>query len=302
MTSGRFDRWSLKPPLSVEEAGERLLAALSVARETLEGTGQTAVASAMKKFENLHRMECPDTTGELLPILGDLQPCAIPLFSSAARLLTLLETTGWLVRDRRRHDETRGSALGGRERSFRSGGRSRIRSRYLGLIPWYPEAMFLDEAIVTFTSGKGGSGAVAFHKEKHVPRGGPNGSDGGRGVTSPLIADRNRRTLYDFKLLDHYEAVDGGHAHGNKRGRDGKGITVKVPVGTLITDEETGDLLVDMTVHERSTRSARAVREGSGTPTTFRASGRCPTSPRRALRRSASASAWNSSSSRISVW
>ena len=97
MTSGRFDRWSLKPPLSVEEAGERLLAALSVARETLEGTGQTAVASAMEKFENLHRMECPDTTGELLPILGDLQPCAIPLFSSAARLLTLLETTGWLV-------------------------------------------------------------------------------------------------------------------------------------------------------------------------------------------------------------
>ena len=109
--------------------------------------------------------------------------------------------------------------------------------------------MFLDEAIVTFTSGKGGSGAVSFHKEKHVPRGGPNGSDGGRGGDVTLIADRNRRTLYDFKLLDHYEAVDGGHAHGNKRGRDGKGITVKVPVGTIVTDEETGDQLVDMTVH-----------------------------------------------------
>ena len=109
--------------------------------------------------------------------------------------------------------------------------------------------MFLDEAIVTFTSGKGGSGAVSFHKEKHVPRGGPNGSDGGRGGDVTLIADRNRRTLYDFKLLDHYEAVDGGHAHGNKRGRDGKGITVKVPVGTIVTDEETGEQLVDMTVH-----------------------------------------------------
>ena len=109
--------------------------------------------------------------------------------------------------------------------------------------------MFLDEAIVTFSSGRGGSGAVAFHKEKHVPRGGPNGSDGGRGGDVTLIADRNRRTLYDFKLLDHYEAVDGGHAHGNKRGRDGKGIVVKVPVGTLVTDHETGDLLVDMTVH-----------------------------------------------------
>ena len=98
-------------------------------------------------------------------------------------------------------------------------------------------------------SGKGGSGAVAFHKEKHVPRGGPNGSDGGRGGDVTLIADRNRRTLYDFKLLDHYEAVDGGHAHGNKRGKDGKGIVVKVPVGTLVTDDETGGLLVDMTLH-----------------------------------------------------
>ena len=109
--------------------------------------------------------------------------------------------------------------------------------------------MFLDEAVVTFSSGRGGSGAVAFHKEKHVPRGGPNGSDGGRGGDVTLIADRNRRTLYDFKLLDHYEAVDGGHAHGNKRGRDGKGITIKVPVGTIVADHETGDVLVDMTVH-----------------------------------------------------
>lgn len=64
-----------------------------------------------------------------------------------------------------------------------------------------------------------------------------------------LIADRGRRTLYDFKLLDHYEAADGGHAGGNKRGKDGKGIVIKVPVGTLVTDVETDELLVDMTVH-----------------------------------------------------
>ena len=66
--------------------------------------------------------------------------------------------------------------------------------------------MFLDEAIVTFSSGRGGSGAVAFHTEKHVPRGGPNGADGGRGGDVILLADRGRRTLYDFRLLDHYEA------------------------------------------------------------------------------------------------
>ena len=109
--------------------------------------------------------------------------------------------------------------------------------------------MFLDEAVVTFSSGRGGSGAVSFHREKHVPRGGPNGADGGRGGDVVLIADRNRRTLYDFKLLDHYEAADGSHASGNKRGKDGKGIVVKIPVGTVITDEETGETLVDMTVH-----------------------------------------------------
>src|ERR1700712_2788751 len=109
--------------------------------------------------------------------------------------------------------------------------------------------MFLDEAVVTFASGRGGSGAVAFHKEKHVPRGGPNGSDGGRGGDVVLIADRNRRTLYDFKLLNHYEAGDGEHAGGNKRGKDAKNIVVKIPVGTVITDAETGETLVDMTVH-----------------------------------------------------
>lgn len=106
--------------------------------------------------------------------------------------------------------------------------------------------MFLDEAVVTFTSGRGGSGAVSFHREKHVPRGGPNGADGGRGGDITLIADRNKRTLYDFKLLDHFEASDGVHGLGNKRGRDGKAIEIKVPVGTLVIDDETGDPVVDL--------------------------------------------------------
>lgn len=109
--------------------------------------------------------------------------------------------------------------------------------------------MFLDEAEVLFASGRGGSGSVSFHREKHVPRGGPNGADGGRGGDVVLIADRSRRTLYDFKLVDHYEAQDGEHANGNKRGKDGKGIVVKVPVGTIVTDTESGETLVDMTVH-----------------------------------------------------
>jgi GTPase len=124
--------------------------------------------------------------------------------------------------------------------------------------------MFLDEAIVTFTSGKGGSGAVGFHTEKHVPRGGPNGADGGRGGDVIIIADRGRRTLYDFRLLDHYEAASGVHGLGNKRGKDGKDITIKVPVGTVITDVSTGELLIDFTKHGMSFVIAKGGRGGHG--------------------------------------
>lgn len=106
--------------------------------------------------------------------------------------------------------------------------------------------MFLDEAVVEFSSGRGGSGAVSFHTEKHVPRGGPNGADGGRGGDIVLIADRGRRTLYDFKLLDHFEAQDGGHGQGNKRGANGKSVEIKMPIGTVVSDFYSGEPIVDM--------------------------------------------------------
>jgi GTP-binding protein len=108
--------------------------------------------------------------------------------------------------------------------------------------------MFLDEAVVDFASGKGGSGAVSFHREKYVPLGGPNGSDGGRGGDIVLQADRNRRTLYDLKLQQKVVALSGTHATGNKRGKDAKNVIVKVPVGTVVFDHETGDQLVDLAV------------------------------------------------------
>ena len=96
MTSGRFDRWSLKPPLKVDEASESLLDALSSAREQFEQAGQSVAASAVGKFITLHQIECPDMVGDLAPLAGDLEPCSRPLFASGARLLALLETTGWL--------------------------------------------------------------------------------------------------------------------------------------------------------------------------------------------------------------
>jgi GTP-binding protein len=124
--------------------------------------------------------------------------------------------------------------------------------------------MFLDEAVVEFASGRGGSGAVSFHKEKHVPRGGPDGADGGRGGDVVLIADRHRRTLYDLKLAQRFEAKDGGHGVSNKRGKDAKNIEVKVPVGTILTNTETGELIVDMNTHGMKFIIAKGGRGGFG--------------------------------------
>ncbi len=124
--------------------------------------------------------------------------------------------------------------------------------------------MFLDEAIVEFRSGTGGSGAVAFHREKHVPRGGPNGADGGRGGDVLLLAERGKRTLYDFKLKSEFQAADGSHAHGNKRGRDGQSIIVKVPVGTVVTDLILDEVLVDLNVHGMSFVVCRGGKGGFG--------------------------------------
>ncbi len=108
---------------------------------------------------------------------------------------------------------------------------------------------FIDEAIVDFSSGTGGSGAVGFHREKHVPRGGPNGADGGKGGDIILIADQGRRTLYDFRITARFRAENGVHAIGNKRGANGKSIELRVPVGTIVTDEETGEKMVDLNIH-----------------------------------------------------
>lgn len=106
--------------------------------------------------------------------------------------------------------------------------------------------MFLDEAIVELVSGRGGAGSASFHREKHVPRGGPNGADGGRGGNVILIADRHKRTLYDFKLQRRFEAESGTDAHTNKTGRDGKDIEIRVPVGTIVWDDELNEPIVDL--------------------------------------------------------
>lgn len=124
--------------------------------------------------------------------------------------------------------------------------------------------MFIDEAEVRFESGKGGDGAATFHREKHVPFGGPNGADGGRGGDIILIADRGVRTLYDFQLRSEHKAEDGTNAHSNKNGKDGKSLEIRVPVGTVVTDLDMDEQLVDLSMDGMQFILCRGGRGGLG--------------------------------------
>ena len=107
--------------------------------------------------------------------------------------------------------------------------------------------MFVDKAKIHVVSGKGGNGAVAFHREKYVASGGPDGGDGGRGGDIILQADSNMSTLMDFRYKRKYVATNGMDGGGKKcSGRDGESLTIKVPAGTVVRDAETGAIIVDM--------------------------------------------------------
>jgi len=125
--------------------------------------------------------------------------------------------------------------------------------------------MFVDEVVIDVKAGDGGNGSVAFRKEKYVPRGGPNGGDGGKGGDVYLEADSNLSTLLDFRYQRHYEALRG--IHGTSRDMSGKNagdITLKVPVGTTATDVETDRILTDLTKHGQRVVIARGGQGGRG--------------------------------------
>ena len=101
--------------------------------------------------------------------------------------------------------------------------------------------MFYDNAKVYIKAGDGGNGIVSFRREKYVPEGGPNGGDGGRGGDVIFIADEGLRTLVDFKYKRHYKAERGEHGQGkNMHGKGGADLTIRVPVGTIIKNADTG--------------------------------------------------------------
>ncbi|MDY6903988.1 MAG: GTPase ObgE [Thermodesulfobacteriota bacterium] len=124
---------------------------------------------------------------------------------------------------------------------------------------------FIDEAIITVCSGKGGSGCVSFRRERFVPRGGPDGGDGGDGGSIIVKTDPGRRTLYDFRSKKHLRAQNGAPGEGKqKTGKSGKDLVIHVPPGTLISDAETGERLKDMVAPGESVTLLTGGRGGKG--------------------------------------
>ena len=106
---------------------------------------------------------------------------------------------------------------------------------------------FIDKARITVRSGNGGNGAVAFHREKYVAAGGPDGGDGGNGGSIILQVDDNMSTLMDFRYKRKYVAGNGMDGQGGRRtGKDGQSLVIKVPRGTLVRHAETGEIIKDM--------------------------------------------------------
>ncbi|MBO8172556.1 MAG: GTPase ObgE [Bacillaceae bacterium] len=125
--------------------------------------------------------------------------------------------------------------------------------------------MFVDKVKIFVKGGDGGNGMVAFRREKYVPLGGPAGGDGGKGGDVILEVDEGLRTLLDFRYQRHFKAHRG--ENGRPKGQHGAGaedLIVKVPPGTTVMDEETGDVLADLTRHGQRAVVARGGRGGRG--------------------------------------
>ena len=124
---------------------------------------------------------------------------------------------------------------------------------------------FIDEAIIEIKAGHGGPGCVSFRREKYVPRGGPNGGNGGKGGDVIFRATHDLSTLMDFQYKKKIRAEDGEHGMGSDcDGRAGKDVVVPVPVGTVVVDTETGDLLCDFTADGQTAVMAKGGRGGKG--------------------------------------
>ncbi|UOO78189.1 GTPase ObgE [Neisseria sp. Dent CA1/247] len=124
---------------------------------------------------------------------------------------------------------------------------------------------FIDEAKIEVVAGKGGNGAVSFRREKFVPRGGPDGGDGGKGGSVFAVADENINTLVEYRFVKRYQAKNGEKGHGSDRyGKGADDIELHMPVGTLIRDIDTDEIIADLTHHGQKVCLARGGKGGLG--------------------------------------
>lgn len=139
-----------------------------------------------------------------------------------------------------------------------------------GLRPWPPGpnsgfAVFIDETRIQLAAGDGGNGCVAFRREKFVPRGGPSGGDGGRGGDVYLVSSPHLNTLLKFRYKREFSAGRGGHGEGsNRHGQDGADLEIEVPVGTVVSDEASGEKVWDFEAAGQRFLAARGGRGGRG--------------------------------------
>jgi GTPase len=124
---------------------------------------------------------------------------------------------------------------------------------------------FVDEALIQVVAGAGGNGAVSFRREKYVPRGGPDGGDGGRGGSIYAVADRNINTLIDYRYARAHRAKRGENGRGaDQYGRGGSDIVLRMPVGTVITDADSAALIADLVADGQRALLAKGGHGGLG--------------------------------------
>jgi GTP-binding protein len=125
--------------------------------------------------------------------------------------------------------------------------------------------LFVDQAKIEITAGNGGNGIVSFRREKFVPKGGPDGGDGGKGGDVIIQTDPNLHTLLDFRYRRRFKAESGKHGQGaNKTGRSAQDLIIRVPKGTLIKDEETDEILADLVAENQRVVIAKGGKGGRG--------------------------------------
>jgi len=137
--------------------------------------------------------------------------------------------------------------------------------------------MFVDQVRIKITAGSGGNGCCAFRREKYVPRGGPSGGDGGNGGSVYFVATRQKQSLIDLKYHSHWKAERGQHGMGKDcHGKTGKDALIPVPLGTLIKNFQTGDLLDDLVVEGQRFLAAQGGKGGRGNARFMSATNKAP--------------------------